>query len=117
MHTVLTVLTVVVMALALVGCGQRASATEPNSGSLTMLDGTVVPVEDVEASIAGAMARGGVPGLSCAILNDGQIVYRGAFGYEDVGAGTENDEQTIFAAASFSKTRESLEASMRKLPR
>jgi CubicO group peptidase (beta-lactamase class C family) len=69
-----------------------------------MLDGTSVPVEEVEAAVAQAMDRGGVPGLSCAILNDGQIVYRKGFGYKDKGAGTENDEETIFAAASFSKT-------------
>jgi hypothetical protein len=36
-----------------------------------MLDGTSVPVEDVEVAIAQAMDRGAVPGLSCAILNDG----------------------------------------------
>jgi CubicO group peptidase (beta-lactamase class C family) len=104
MYVVLTVLTVLAIALALVGCEQRASSTGQSSGSLEMLDSEFVPVGDVEAAIAQAMDRGGVPGLSCAIINDGQIVYRKGFGYRDKGAGTENDEETIFAAASFSKT-------------
>jgi CubicO group peptidase (beta-lactamase class C family) len=104
------VLSLALLAPALAGCGQRASSTEQSSGSLVMLDGTSVPVEDVETAIAQALDRGAVPGLSCAILNDGQIIYRRSFGYKDVDAGTEvdephpNDEETVFAAASFSKT-------------
>jgi CubicO group peptidase (beta-lactamase class C family) len=87
-----------------VGCGRRVPSGKQGATSLEMLDGRSVPVEAVEAAIEQAMERGAVPGLSCAILNDGQIVYRKGFGYKDKGAGTENDEETIFAAASFSKT-------------
>jgi len=97
-------LALVLLASAVAGCGRRTSATGSDSGSLTMLDGTSVPVEEVEAAIAQAMERGAVPGLSCAILNDGQIVYQNGFGYKDKGAGAEADAETIFAAASFSKT-------------
>jgi CubicO group peptidase (beta-lactamase class C family) len=96
-------ITVLAMVLVLVGCGQRASSKQ-YGGSLVMLDGRAVPVEDVEASISQAMAKGGVSGLSCAIINDSKIVYQKGFGYKDADAGTENDEQTIFSAASFSKT-------------
>ena len=49
---------------------------------------------EVEAAISQAMGRGGVSGVSCAIINDSKIVYRKAFGYKDVDAGTENDEET-----------------------
>jgi CubicO group peptidase (beta-lactamase class C family) len=90
--------------IGVVGCGRRASAAGASGASLEMLDGSSVPVQEVEAAIAAAMERGSVPGLSCAILNDGQVVYRKGFGQKDRTAGTENDEETIFAAASFSKT-------------
>jgi CubicO group peptidase (beta-lactamase class C family) len=69
-----------------------------------MLDGRSVPVAEVEAAILDVMERGAVPGLSCAILNDGQIVYQNGFGYKDRNAETENDAETVFSAASFSKT-------------
>jgi CubicO group peptidase (beta-lactamase class C family) len=69
-----------------------------------MLDGKAVPVEDVETAISQAMERGGVSGLSCAIINDSKIAYRKGFGFKDANAGTENDEKTILSAASFSKT-------------
>ena len=103
-HWLGIVLSAVLLSLTFVGCAPLAPSTRQGSGSLVMLDGTSVPVEDVEAAIAKAMERGAVPGLSCAIVNDGQIVYRRGFGYKDKGAGTENDAETIFAAASFSKT-------------
>lgn len=101
--TVLAVLALA-MVLAFVGCRRHAPSVGQGGKSLVMLDGKAVSVEDVEAAITQSMSRGGVPGLSCAIINDGQIVYRRAFGYKDKAAGTENDEETIFAAASFSKT-------------
>ena len=90
--------------LGVAGCGRRASGPGQERTSLQMLDGRSMPVEEVEAAIADVLARGAVPGLSCAILNDGQVVYQNGFGYQDAGAGTENDAETIFAAASFSKT-------------
>ncbi len=62
MYVVLTVLTVLATTLALVGCGQRAPSAGQRGGSLVMLDGKSVSVEDVEASIARAMDRGGRPG-------------------------------------------------------
>jgi CubicO group peptidase (beta-lactamase class C family) len=103
-HWLGVLLTAALMMLCVAGCGQRAPSTGAGSHTLVMLDGRSVKVEEVEAAIVDAMERGGVPGLSCAILNDGQVVYRKGFGHKDKGAGTQNDEETIFAAASFSKT-------------
>jgi len=45
-----------------------------------------------------------VAGLSCAILNNHQLVFQKAFGYRNKNDGSLNDEQTIFCGASFSKT-------------
>jgi len=47
--------------------------------------------------------KAGVAGLSMAIINDHQVIYRKAFGAKNSETGTSNDEETIFGAASFSK--------------
>jgi CubicO group peptidase (beta-lactamase class C family) len=70
---------------------------------LKTLDGGTVSSAELEAFIGETMEEAGVTGLSCAVINDSEIVYQKAFGLKDAGAGTPNDEETIFAAASFSK--------------
>jgi CubicO group peptidase (beta-lactamase class C family) len=50
------------------------------------------------------LEKAGVAGLSCAVINDSAIVYLKAFGQKDASTGDQNDEETNFAAASFSKT-------------
>jgi CubicO group peptidase (beta-lactamase class C family) len=82
------------------GCGDSASSQQ----ALRRLDGTTEPVERVEVSIEEIMARAGVTGLSCAIINDSRVVYRRGFGLRDRSGDAPNDERTVFAAASFSKT-------------
>jgi CubicO group peptidase (beta-lactamase class C family) len=72
-------------------------------GNYATHEGEPVSIPELEAFISQTMKEGGVTGLSCAILNDSEIVYRKAFGFKDAKAGTKNDEETIFAAASFSK--------------
>lgn len=86
--------------LLVLGC------TEPVASQqlLQRLDGTTVPVESVEASIQRIMQNAGVTGLSCAIINDSRVVYRGGFGVRDANSGVPVDRETVFAAASFSKT-------------
>lgn len=94
----------VVILLTVIGCKRHAPSTGASIGSLEMLDGRSVPVQEVETAIVDVLEQGAVPGLSCAILNDGKVVYHNGLGYKDAGAGTENDAETIFGAASFSKT-------------
>jgi len=72
--------------------------------SLKTLDGKSLPIAELEAFIAQLMAKADVAGLSCAILNEAQIVYQKAFGFKNKNDGSRNDEQTLFSAASFSKT-------------
>ncbi len=86
--------------LLALGCGDSASSQQ----ALRRLDGTTEPVDRIEASIQEIMARAGVTGLSCAIINDSRVVYRRGFGVRDRDSAAPNDEETIFAAASFSKT-------------
>jgi CubicO group peptidase (beta-lactamase class C family) len=72
--------------------------------SLKTLDGRYVSIAELESFIVQIMEQADVVGLSCTILNDAHIVYQKAFGYKNKDDGSLNDEQTIFSAASFSKT-------------
>jgi CubicO group peptidase (beta-lactamase class C family) len=94
--------------LVLSGCG--ATTAEPTAtlqaagpSSLEKLDGSQLSTAELEASIAAVMEQADVAGLSLAIINDAEIVYQQTFGYKDRTEGTRSDEQTLFAAASFSK--------------
>jgi len=71
--------------------------------NLRLVDGRSVPTAELQAFIDQTMQKANVTGLSCAVINDGRVVYRKAFGDRDKSTGARNDEETIFAAASFSK--------------
>ena len=81
-------------------CGNSKSS----SGPLRTLSGDLVSTNELETTISQIMEKADVTGLSCAIINDSRVVYQNAFGLKDKNAGTMNDEETIFSAASFSKT-------------
>ncbi len=72
--------------------------------ALRLLDGGSVPAAKLTASIEETLEKAGVTGLSCAIINKGHVVYREAFGDRNATTGARNDEETVFSAASFSKT-------------
>ncbi len=95
--------TTIALLLLTILLGWTACASR-TAGALRTLDGKAVPPAELEATIERTMEKADVAGLSCAILSDGQVVYQKAFGYRDKRAGTLNDEETIFNAASFSKT-------------
>jgi len=69
-----------------------------------MLNGRWVSFSKLDTSILQSMDKAGVTGLSCAIINDSVIVYRRAFGFRNKTTGVLNNQETIFSAASFSKT-------------
>jgi CubicO group peptidase (beta-lactamase class C family) len=100
------VLLILAFSLVLAGCaGQATPAPEiPQAkASLKKLDGNTTSIAELETFVEQIMEEADVAGLSCAILNDSQIVYQKAFGYKNKSDGTRNDEQTLFSAASFSK--------------
>jgi len=68
------------------------------------VDGRSVPTTELEAFIENTLEKADVTGLSCAIINDGRVVYRKAFGDRNKSTGARNDEETVFAAASLSKS-------------
>jgi len=77
---------------------------DTNIARLCLLDGRAVPTAELQTVIEQTMEKANVAGLSCAILNEGRVVYRKAFGDRDKSTGARNDEETVFAAASLSKT-------------
>ena len=98
---------ILVQLMALMGCGVKTrsegSGTNQAKTRLETLDGQSISTAELEAFIEQMMEKADVAGLSCAILNDSQIVYQKAFGYRNKDDGSRNDEQTLFSAASFSK--------------
>jgi CubicO group peptidase (beta-lactamase class C family) len=79
---------------------------ESNSANVKIkkIDGNLVDLHQVENSIEKILEKAGVTGLSCAIINDSQVVYENGFGFRNKDTDLINNENTIFAAASFSKT-------------
>jgi len=93
-HTALLVIT-----LAIATAINVASAE-----TLELLDGSKVDIERVEESVATITERAGVSGLAVAIINGSQVVYVNGFGVKSAETGEPVNGETIFAAASFSKT-------------
>jgi CubicO group peptidase (beta-lactamase class C family) len=59
---------------------------------------------DLEREIAKRMEEAKVPGLSMAIITDGKLFWRRAFGVKDSASREPVDNDTLFEAASVSKT-------------
>ncbi len=60
-------------------------------------------VPEIEAAVREAMTEHKVPGLSIALLRDGQTVWSGGFGLMDQESGQRVDDETVFEAASLTK--------------
>jgi CubicO group peptidase (beta-lactamase class C family) len=80
------------------------SGTAKLATKLTTLDGKPILIPEMEAAITEIMKKAGIPGLSCSIINRSKIAYCKTFGLKNNKTGELNDGQTIFVAASFSKT-------------
>jgi CubicO group peptidase (beta-lactamase class C family) len=100
------VLATIALALLLASCSTSRETSEMaamQNEQLKRLSGESIPFEDLEAFIEQTMGKANVAGLSCVIINDSEVVYRGTFGYKDQLAGLTADEDTAFSAASLSK--------------
>ena len=91
---------------ALAACGPSDAAKRPAAPVRTT--STVAPVGRPDT---GGLARdiprllqvSGIPGLSIAVVQDGRVVWSGAFGTVNDSARTALDPETVFEAASLSK--------------
>jgi D-alanyl-D-alanine-carboxypeptidase/D-alanyl-D-alanine-endopeptidase len=79
---------------------------ESNDAVTTVRDvnGNEIPTEDMEGELLAVMEKASVSGLSCTIINDSEIAYSKAFGFKNAEIGDLVDNESVFAAASFSKT-------------
>ena len=77
--------------------------TEMESSSIKNLNGQLVPLDSIEAFLDHKMQEMNIPGLSMAIINDGQVVYHTAKGYAELESQTPVIDKTLFEGASTSK--------------
>lgn len=68
------------------------------------LNGTYIKAEVLDQFLNKQIDSIGIPGVSIAIINDGKIVYHRAIGVADIATKAPLNEQSIFEAASLSKT-------------
>jgi len=73
------------------------SLTAQESGSSASI------AEHLDVEIPALMEAGEVPGLSAALVRDGELVWSGAFGVQDSETGEPVTSRTIFQAASLTK--------------
>ena len=96
LRTLFVAMVIFVLVFAFLNCDQDPDALR-----------THVPVErlaaDLEDAIPGWMEEALVPGLSVAVVRDGEIIWQKAFGVKDAESGDAVADTTIFEAASLSK--------------
>ena len=90
----------IILALILPVCGHSVIANK----SFKMISGNSMSFSELDNSILQMMEKAGITGLSCGIINDSKVVYQKAYGFRNNSTGVLNNEETIFSAASFSKT-------------
>ena len=81
---------------------RKTSAVEERN-SVTNLMNQEVLIDSIENFIDNKIKEMNIPGLSMAIINDGQVVYHIVKGYADIKKKSLVDERTIFEGASLSK--------------
>lgn len=89
-------LVVVSVAWLLVAC-------TPRQGTVKSYLGPTVAQASISNHVETRMAELGIPGLSMAIINRGEVVYSEHFGHADIEADRPVDDTTIFEGASLSK--------------
>lgn len=88
-----------ILALACGPVGPDESTTEA-AGAQSALDERLA---ELEATLPELLAEAGIPGLSVAVVGDGEIVWARGFGTTTTEAGRPVDERTVFGAASLTK--------------
>jgi CubicO group peptidase (beta-lactamase class C family) len=92
----------------LVGCSANESS-EDIAARIAQVERQIVPRVVIrgepipDLSLADRMAHHGVPGVSVAVINGGEIEWAKGYGVADVASGTSITEHTLFQAASISK--------------
>jgi CubicO group peptidase (beta-lactamase class C family) len=80
-----------------------AADGEVNAARVRRLDGTVIPVADIDAAVGRSMKAGKVTGMGLAILQDGKIAYLKGYGFRGQEKHLALTTDSVMSAASFSK--------------
>lgn len=96
-------ITIVMSALLYLFVNQIYSQNRASSNTLKTLVGKEISTDSIEAFIDHQMQVLDVPGISLAIINDGEVVYHLAKGYANIDAKENVTQRTIFEGASLSK--------------
>lgn len=89
-------------ALALQGCITADTGSEPDSVIATPA-GEQLRFEQIDSFVRREMAELGMPGLSLAIIEDGEIAYDATLGVANAETGETLADDAVFEAASLSK--------------
>ncbi len=92
---------VLLVALMLAGSGPIRAASCASPPSRAEMSQILTAFETIATEL---MARHNVPGLSCAIVKDDEIIYAKGFGVREAGKTDRVDEHTVFEIGSTSKT-------------
>jgi len=83
--------------------GQEKAAAKPSFAELRTKQPKEQVIAGLERSVPQLMKDGGVPGLSIALLRDGELVWRHGFGVKNAKTNEPVADDTVFEAASLSK--------------
>jgi CubicO group peptidase (beta-lactamase class C family) len=91
--------------LALTGCSDREATTAARTDTAGATAKWDALTADLEKRLPALLAQSTtVPGASMALIADGKLLWRGAFGVKDYASKVPVDHETIFEAGSVSKT-------------
>jgi CubicO group peptidase (beta-lactamase class C family) len=82
----------------------QAPETKPTAAASKAVSTKSSPQTQLERSIPELMHKGTVPGLQIALIANGQTSWLGDFGVKDASTGNAVTNETVFEAASLSKT-------------
>jgi CubicO group peptidase (beta-lactamase class C family) len=91
----------VLVFLGMAGCQAEETKPFPNAVTDKRLDGSTISAADIDATVARVMKAGKVTGTAIAVLNDGKVVYRKAYGMRDTKNALTTD--SVMSGASFTK--------------
>src|SRR5262245_18358969 len=83
--------------------GQEKAATKPSYAPLQTKEKKEQVIAKLERGVPQLMKDGDVPGLSIALLRDGELVWRHGFGVKNTETNEPVTDDTVFEAASLSK--------------
>jgi CubicO group peptidase (beta-lactamase class C family) len=89
------------LAAAAVALCFAAFSTGPRAATLTRAQ-VEAALPKLDAAAQQQIDNGGIPGLSIAVVYDGELVYLKGFGVRDVGKPEKVDNDTVFQIASLS---------------